>query len=485
MFTKKLAIFYILDILKEYTDEEHSLTQKEIGDKLLSIYGIDLERKSIAANLESLMEDLDYDVNKNPGGGYYLGEREFDETEVRFLTDAIFSSKIINGAQAKELAQKISSSLSRYERKEYRYVYKSTEISRTSNKEFFHNIDVISYAIEHKKKIKFQYFTYDKKGELSLKYNGFEYVVSPYFLVNNFGKYYLICNYKYENHTNYRVDYITKIEAIDEDIKPFKEVPTLGADFDITKYINDHVYMFGSNVVNAKLEVINGFGIMPIKDWFGEHARIKEEDGKIIAYIKSDENALLYWLLQYQEYVLLLEPFDLRQRVINTLSQKINKYYNDKVDFDVDIDLLIKRYFKDDVSHRINNVTSNDLLRDDFVQFIRNNSPKSLQYYSKDNKDIIFEIKGEHYACDIVYASNIDEKSKFEEINNKYNELKTDTNYKNKYLLLLLHNEYLNKKMDDRLVRNQIRKEITDISYNAVPNTEIKNHSYYSIIKIN
>ena len=51
---KKIAIFYILEILKEYTDIDHPLTQAEIGQKLNMIYHIELERKSIAANMQIL-----------------------------------------------------------------------------------------------------------------------------------------------------------------------------------------------------------------------------------------------------------------------------------------------------------------------------------------------------------------------------------------------------------------------------------------------
>ena len=92
---KKIALFYILEILKEYTDEFHALTQKQIGDKLNMIYHIELERKSIASNLNILAEDLNFDINKNPNGGYYLGQRDLDETEIKFLIDAVFSSKMI------------------------------------------------------------------------------------------------------------------------------------------------------------------------------------------------------------------------------------------------------------------------------------------------------------------------------------------------------------------------------------------------------
>ena len=190
MFDKKLAMFYILKILKEYSDKDHLLKQKDIIDKLHNIYMIDIERKTIASTIDLLIE-LDYDIKKETKG-YYLGERQFDETEIKFLIDAIYSSKIIPAEQAKKLSSKIYSSLSKYNKKDYSYIYKSTEISRSNNKEFFYNIDIITEAIKTKKRIKFNYLTYDNKGKLIERRDGYKYKVSPYFLVNNFGKYYLL-----------------------------------------------------------------------------------------------------------------------------------------------------------------------------------------------------------------------------------------------------------------------------------------------------
>ena len=41
---KKLSIFNILEILKEYTDEEHQLTQEEIRNLLKQHYDMEVDR---------------------------------------------------------------------------------------------------------------------------------------------------------------------------------------------------------------------------------------------------------------------------------------------------------------------------------------------------------------------------------------------------------------------------------------------------------
>ena len=60
---KKLSIIYILEILKEHSDEKHPLTQNEILKKLNDIYGMECERKSVGANIENLIE-AGYDIVK-------------------------------------------------------------------------------------------------------------------------------------------------------------------------------------------------------------------------------------------------------------------------------------------------------------------------------------------------------------------------------------------------------------------------------------
>ena len=133
---KKSSLILILKVLEEYTDEDHLLTQQQIIDKISQLYNIDLERKSVSNSI-SLLIELGYDIVSIPRKGYCLLSRLFDDSEITFLIDAIFSSKSISGKQAEQLANKCSSILSKYKRKNYSYLYKSEEINRTENKDAF------------------------------------------------------------------------------------------------------------------------------------------------------------------------------------------------------------------------------------------------------------------------------------------------------------------------------------------------------------
>ena len=116
------------------------------------------------------------------------------------------------------------------------------------------------------------------------------------------------------------------VSIIEKDRKPISEIKSLGENFDISKYLNDHIYMFGDDIINAKIEIINPECITYIKEWFSKNASIEQSEDKLIATIKSDKYALFYWCLQYQEYIKVLEPTSLVNDIIRTLKDSLRKY---------------------------------------------------------------------------------------------------------------------------------------------------------------
>lgn len=326
MNNKKLSIIYILRILQEHSDENHPLTQAEIVSKLYNIYGMECERKSVGANIDNLI-DVGYDIIKCDGGGCYLGEREFEPSEISFLIDAVFSSKSIDSKKSKDLAQKLSAFLSKFNRKKYNYVHKSDEISRTNNKQLFYTIDVLHDAIADKKQVEFvydkPYISKDKQEKQQQK----RYLVNPYFLINNQGKYYLVCNYNHYNKiANYRIEQIKDIKIIDAPAKPINELEGCENGFDIAKYANENIYMFSAGSVDAKLKLDDESAVGVIYDWFGKNISVYKQDDMFFADIKANESALIYWCLQYGEKVELISPSSTRQKIKEALAKISNKY---------------------------------------------------------------------------------------------------------------------------------------------------------------
>ena len=323
---KSLLILYVLNILKEYSDENSPLTQKEIKDKLYSIYGVECDRKTVAEKIDSL-SFAGFDIVKVSGGGCYLGEREFEPSEISFLIDAVFSSKAIDSKKSRDLAQKLSAFLSKNMRKKYNYIYKSAEISRTTNKQLFFTIDVLHDAIEEKKQVEFLYDRPFVSKEKQEKQNQKRYVVSPYFLVNNQGKYYLVCNYNnFDDIANYRLEQIKNIKILDTPAKPIEKIKGFEKGLDIAKYANENIYMFSAGSVPATLKLSNEYAVSSVYDWFGQNARIYTKGEEIFADIKANEQALIYWCLQYGENVELVSPASTREKIKEQIENLKRKY---------------------------------------------------------------------------------------------------------------------------------------------------------------
>lgn len=246
------------------------------------------------------------------------------------MLDAIFSCKSISGRQAKILSKKISQCLSCYNRKEFEYLDKSSDVSRTNNAEVFYNIEIINEAIQRQKWLSFKYMDYDEYGNEKLRYNGYEYICSPCYLINNFGRYYFLAyREKYDSVSSFRLDYMKDIHIIETkhriNPKTLKEFISYSS---ITDYINDHVYLFGGQVIDVVMSLKGSYVIQYIYDWFGKKAKIYHKDEQIYAEIRCEEMAFYYWAMQYSEHITIKQPQSLIERIVNAADNIKNKYSN-------------------------------------------------------------------------------------------------------------------------------------------------------------
>ena len=320
---KKMLNMLILEILRVYSDEHHSLTQQEIIRLLDKNYGMECDRRSVKNNVLFLKE-LGYDISMEKG--YRLLSREFDDAELRILIDSVLFSKSISTRQAKGLIEKIQGLSSNYFNAKVRHVSNLPELHRTSNKQAMYSLDAINDAIAEKKKLS---FTYNYVGtDLKLHPKREEpYIVNPYQIVACNGKFYLICNYeKYDNVAHFRIDKMTEVRIIDEKIKPMKQVKGLENGLNLPKHMAEHIYMFSGESVNIKLKTAD-YMMDDLVDWFGNDIRVtKQKDDQIVVRLNCNENAMRYWALQYGPYVEVLEPKSLRAQIKEDITGMCRKY---------------------------------------------------------------------------------------------------------------------------------------------------------------
>ena len=215
---QKLKLLYLSKIMKEKTDDEHYLTMPQIIAELNG-YGIEASRKSIYTDIEAL-NVFGIEILKERIGAqtyYHCGNREFEIAELKFLVDAIQSSKFITVRKTKDLIKKLESLVSTYDAKLLeREVYVAGRI-KNMDETIYYAIDAIHTAISEGHKIQFKYFSWNVKGEREYRHNGEPYEVSPWALCWDDENYYMIgFDSKTDKLKHYRVDKMTDISILDQ-----------------------------------------------------------------------------------------------------------------------------------------------------------------------------------------------------------------------------------------------------------------------------
>ena len=318
---KKLAPLRILQILEEYTDYDHPLTQEEIVNYLDKDYGLMVERKLVGRNL-SILKEAGYDIESDRRGSY-LAERPFEDSELRLLIDGVLSSRYITARHSKDLIQKLCGLSNKYFLSHVKHICSVNDWSKTDNSALFYSIEVIDTAIEEGKQIAFHYNKYGADKKL---HKTSEQRVSPYQLILHNQRYYLVsCNEKHKNLGHYRLDRITEIRLLDEPATPLKSLPGHEFGIDYHDYATSLPYMYAD-----KPEVVDFLAdetvVDQIVDWFGDNARIARQGDKLHVTVKASPLAMEYWAMQYLNHVEILSPASLRTRIRENLERGIEKY---------------------------------------------------------------------------------------------------------------------------------------------------------------
>lgn len=261
---------------------------------------------------------------------FYL-KQKFTNEELRLLIDSLLFSKHIPYSQAKELIKKLESLSNIYFKSCSQYIY-PLSVERTDNKQVFYNIAILDDAIRKKKKVLFEYAEYhtDKKMHLKKREDGSvrEYIITPYQMAVQEGKYYLICNYdKYDDISNYRVDRIRNIQILEEKGKPFESLKWSGHQpMNLNEYMKEHVYMYSSENAFVKFRIVKAM-ISDVIDLFGKGVNFSEEtDTHVSVSVHVNERAAEQFAKNYAPDVVVLQPKRLRDKLRDDLKKAWEAY---------------------------------------------------------------------------------------------------------------------------------------------------------------
>ena len=335
--SKKMIPIYILDILRRHTDAEHTLDQKHIINRLRTEYDLEVDRKAVRSNMEKLIEmkfPIRYTETEREGNtiwSEFWYKSDFSDAELRLMIDSLLFSNHIPHAQRQKLVKKIEGLTSEHFKSHVKHIATLPDTGE-SNKQIFYNIAFLDEAISKKQKVAFRYLDMNIDKQMCPKLNDKGepriYVVSPYQMAARDGKYYLICNYDgYDEISNYRIDRISEMEILKEKIRPFKELPeACGYDFDLGKYMKEHINMYASGHVVVRFKIIRRL-IADIVDVFGKDVVFEEDLGDhVVVRATVTELAMIHFAKSLSPDVVILEP----QRMVDEMKEwakQVKKVY--------------------------------------------------------------------------------------------------------------------------------------------------------------
>lgn len=330
---KKSRPLYVANYLKQKSDSDHWVTQKEILDYLYEEFEIMPDRKTIKRDIAMLRDDMGMDIEEKPYYGYRLLSREFELDDLMILAECVYAAKFISEERSKDLIDVLCEFCSENQGKRLKQgVYLSDRIKTSENKTL-RTINIIREAMEqhHRwphefrwgKKITFRYMTHSAADihKVIDKHAGKLYTVSPYQLLINDGNYYLIgLEDEVEELRTYRIDRMRDVSILDEERNIRKEWSTRR---DMKNYIRQTFSMFGGEqkkvtirFENSLLDtVIDKFGV-----GFGAAYSADGENRFIVTTDIAVSDQFFAWIFGFGKKAKIIEPSD----VVNSFRTYLN-----------------------------------------------------------------------------------------------------------------------------------------------------------------
>ena len=176
----KLRPLYLLQILREQTDENNQLSTSQLCDILKKQYDIDTHRTTLKSDIE-LLQRAGYGIEERRSSTnlYNYINRDFDDPELKMIIDAIGSAKFIPEDKSELLIRKVTALAGNNKAMSLKRNVVVDGRIKIDNHLILYITDKINEAINTHKKIRFQKIEYNVKKERVLHHEGEVYTFSP------------------------------------------------------------------------------------------------------------------------------------------------------------------------------------------------------------------------------------------------------------------------------------------------------------------
>ena len=317
---QKGRILAVRELLHRQTDETHLLTIPQITESLAK-QDIQVERKSLYDDIDALIAaGDDIQLRRGRGGGYFIGGRLFELSELKLLVDAVQSSRFITERKSNQLIRKLESLASIWQAQQLQRQVVIRGRIKNMNETIYYAVDTIQTAIAQDKKLRFQYDNWEvdfsAPGGFTSRprHNGRQYIVSPWALVWMEENYYLI---GFEQNSgeirHYRVDKMHDQHPMSQRRDGREAFDT----FDLPSYTQALFGMFSGTPQDVCIEAQNDLAHVFI-DRFGRDLILLpgEAENTFRVHLRVVPGPTFYgWMMSFGSDARLVSPSGLQQRL--------------------------------------------------------------------------------------------------------------------------------------------------------------------------
>lgn len=319
----KGRLLFLEQYMLEHTDDDHLLTT----DDLIRIY----EENGFKANRNTIRDDVAVlnaagvdIIGERVGNGkaYHIGARLFELAELKMLVDAVSSSRFITMTKSETLIGKLAKLTNEENRAALTAKIFTADRIKTNNTAVFVTTDTICKAIEGGRKIRFRYWTYNPQKEHILRHDGDWFVASPYALIWNDDRYYLVAYSDYrEKVVTFRVDRMCDVEVSDESA-------VVDESFNASEYANSTFRMMDDDLDEIEVTLVcdNPF-MQNVIDRFGEeiHTEIIDETTFRAVVPVRPSKTFFSWVVGFCGGIRIVEPAEVKERYEDTLREILDR----------------------------------------------------------------------------------------------------------------------------------------------------------------
>ena len=226
--------------------------------------------------------------------------------------------------KSKELIKKLESLVSRHEGSRLQRQVIIAGRVKTMNESIYYNVDKLHEAIGADRQIRFKYFDWNLKKEMEPRYDGRWYQLSPWALMWDDEKYYLVAyDSSHDTVIHYRVDKMTDIRVIDEK----REGKSAFKEFNIAHYTNTLFGMYAGDETKVMLEAENRL-VSVIIDRFGKDIIIVPVDDEHFrtTVTVAVSKQFFGWIMALDGDVRIVAPDSVVEQMKETIKELSQQY---------------------------------------------------------------------------------------------------------------------------------------------------------------